>query len=185
MSTSRQSALRNTAFLIGQAMERFSAAAQLHQAGAQLLGSIGEVERNVSSATDVATRTERLAEDANTEVAALGVASAQINDVVGVIQKIAAQTKLLALNATIEAARAGEAGKGFAVVAEEVKELSGETERATFDVSTRVGAIQQRVDAVTAALADIHGAIEEINTTQSLIYAVLQEQMNVTRAISG
>ncbi|WP_311195695.1 methyl-accepting chemotaxis protein [Aestuariispira ectoiniformans] len=50
------------------------------------------------------------------------------------IDAIARQTNLLALNATIEAARAGDAGKGFAVVAGEVKQLSGQTSRATSEI---------------------------------------------------
>ncbi|WP_344479293.1 methyl-accepting chemotaxis protein, partial [Kineococcus aurantiacus] len=103
MSASRESALRNTAFLIGQAMERFAAADRLTRAGGDLLASIGEVERNVVAATGVAAHGETLAVEANAEVAALERASAEINDVVRAIQAIAAQTKLLALNATIEA----------------------------------------------------------------------------------
>ncbi len=183
MYPSREAALRNTAFLVGQALERFASAEQLHDAGRELLDSIGEVERNVTSAAAVAEHGERLADEANRQVTALGQASAEINQVVKTIQSIAAQTKLLALNATIEAARAGEAGKGFAVVAGEVKELSSETERATTEVSTKVGAIQERVDAVTASLAAIHTAVEEINQTQKLISGVLTEQVAVTGAI--
>ncbi|MEJ5914269.1 GAF domain-containing protein [Pseudokineococcus sp. 1T1Z-3] len=183
MYPGRESALRNTAFLVAQALERIGASDQLQLAGQELLASIGEVERNVVSASDVALRGENLTEEANDQVAALGQASAEINAVVSAIQSIAAQTKLLALNATIEAARAGEAGKGFAVVAEEVKELSSETERATSDVSTKVATIQTRVDAVTSSLAEIHTAVEEVNRTQTLISGVLTEQLAVTRAI--
>ncbi|WP_328291395.1 GAF domain-containing protein [Kineococcus sp. NBC_00420] len=183
MSASRESALRNTAFLIGQAMERFAASRRLAEAGRDLVTSISEVERNVASASEVASRGEYLAVEANEQVAALGQASVEINEVVRAIQSIAAQTKLLALNATIEAARAGESGKGFAVVAEEVKELSGETERATTDVSAKVSTIQSRVDAVVASLNGIHAAVEEINQTQTLISGVLTEQVAVTQAI--
>jgi GAF domain-containing protein len=183
MYPGREAALRNTAFLVGQAMERFTSTQQLHDAGRELLDSIAEVERNVTSAAEVAAKGERLAVEANQQVAALGQASAEINQVVQAIQSIAAQTNLLALNATIEAARAGEAGKGFAVVAGEVKELSGETERATTEVSSKVNAIQARVDAVTASLAEIHTAVEEINQTQRLISGVLTEQVATTGAI--
>ncbi|HWS33111.1 MAG TPA: GAF domain-containing protein [Actinoplanes sp.] len=183
MYPGREAALRNTAFLVGQALERFTAAAQLNTAGRTLLESIGEVERNVADASAVAQTGERLTVEANEQVAALGQASAEINQVVQAIQSIAAQTNLLALNATIEAARAGEAGKGFAVVAGEVKELSGETERATAEVSERVSTIQSRVDAVVASLAQIHHAVEKINETQGLINEVLKEQVAVTGAI--
>ncbi|WP_369052598.1 GAF domain-containing protein [Kineococcus terrestris] len=183
MHPSRQSALRNTAFLVGQALERFASEARLREAGGQLLASIDEVDANVASASAVAARGEQLADEANAQVAALGEASQQIDQVVRAIQSIAAQTNLLALNATIEAARAGDAGRGFAVVAGEVKELSTETARATADVSATVAAIQARVQEVVASLGDIHSAVAEINRTQELISGVLTEQRSTTRAI--
>jgi methyl-accepting chemotaxis protein len=183
MYPGREAALRNTAFLVGQALERFNSTEQLHSAGRTLLESISEVERNVADAATVAAGGSRLTVEANEQVAALGQASAEINQVVQAIQQIAAQTNLLALNATIEAARAGEAGKGFAVVAGEVKELSAGTERATAEVSERVSAIQARVDAVVSSLAQIHTAVEKINETQGLISEVLKEQVAVTGAI--
>ncbi|GAA3342466.1 hypothetical protein GCM10020358_37510 [Amorphoplanes nipponensis] len=97
-----------------------------------------------------------------------------------IITGIAEQTNLLALNATIEAARAGEMGKGFAVVAGEVKELAQETARATEDIRTRVGAIQNDSTAAVAAIAEIGAVIDQINATQTAIAAAVEEQTATT-----
>ncbi len=183
LAPGRAAALRSAAFLLGQALERFAATERLTEAGRQLLESISEVERNVLSATAVAADGQRLAAQANDEVAGLGESSQDIGKVVKVIRGIADQTNLLALNATIEAARAGEAGRGFAVVANEVKELATETARATTDVDAKVTAIQQQVDRVVAALAGISTLVESINETQQLIGGVLTEQSAVTREL--
>jgi GAF domain-containing protein len=183
LSPGRTEALRNTAFLLAQALERFTAAEWLVTAGGQLLESITEMERNVLSASTVASDGKRMTEEANQQVASLGDSSADIGKVVKVIRGIAEQTNLLALNATIEAARAGEAGRGFAVVANEVKELAAETARATTDVDAKVTAIQEQVERVVTALGAISSVVESINETQSVIGGVLTEQTAVTRAI--
>jgi methyl-accepting chemotaxis protein len=183
MSDSRRDALRNTAVLISQTMERLAAAERVADAGRELVASIGEVERNVAEATEVAGQGQRVAADAGGFAAGLGRSSAEIDKVVKVITGIAEQTNLLALNATIEAARAGEAGKGFAVVANEVKELARETARATDEVSSRVAALQGDVQKVVGALASIRDIVERINETQHMIGGVLTEQSAVTRSI--
>jgi len=183
LASSRESALRNTVYLLGQALERIAARDRLASAGGELIASIEQIQRNVAAASEVARRGHTLTAEANTEIAELGQSSAEISKVVSTIQSIAAQTNLLALNATIEAARAGQAGKGFAVVAGEVKELAGGTARATTEVDERVRLIQEQTESVIARLNAITAVVEDINATQEVIAGVLTEQVTTTRAI--
>ncbi len=89
--------------------------------------------------------------------------SAEIRQVIALIESVAAQTRLLALNATIEAARAGEAGKGFAVVASEVKDLADQTAQATERVTTQVEAIRTACDEVAAVIGSVGTTVGEMN----------------------
>ena len=78
---------------------------------------------------------------------------AKVDAVAQVIDAIAKQTNLLALNATIEAARAGDAGRGFSVVAGEVKNLSGETGKATGEIQAVLTNLRSRVEKITSLMS--------------------------------
>ncbi len=153
-------------------------------AAEQLAASVGEIARQVANASHVAQSAEREANATNENVKGLAAAAQRIGDVVKLIQDIASQTNLLALNATIEAARAGEAGKGFAVVASEVKNLANQTAKATEDIQTQVGAIQDETVRAVQAIDGIARTITNISGITTAVASAVEEQGAATQEIT-
>ncbi|KQO61991.1 chemotaxis protein [Methylobacterium sp. Leaf87] len=153
-------------------------------AAAEELGaSVQEIGRQADSAASLASGAVEQAAETAGLVAALSRGAAKIGDVVGLITTIAGQTNLLALNATIEAARAGEAGRGFAVVATEVKELAGQTARATEEITRQIGEIQAATHQAVSAIDGIAGRVREMSSVATTIAAAVEEQGAATQEI--
>ncbi|WGL51391.1 methyl-accepting chemotaxis protein [Nocardioides sp. BP30] len=153
-------------------------------AAEEMSSSIREIARNATDASTVAADAVQVATTARGTIDSLGVSSAEIGQVIKVITSIAQQTNLLALNATIEAARAGDAGKGFAVVANEVKELAGETAKATEEIGRRIEAIQGDTTNAVEAITQITAVIGQINDITGTIASAVEEQTATTNEIA-
>ena len=132
-----------------------TAAAEIGTTAAGASASAAAASSNVADSTEMMRRLEGSA--------------AQIAEIARTITGIAEQTNLLALNATIEAARAGEAGRGFAVVAAEVKELAGETARATLMIEGVVTEVRTGTRDVLAGAEKMEAVVAEVARAQTSI----------------
>jgi len=137
----------------------------------------------VQSARGDAEKSGVIVRDAVEAMNAIEQSSAQIGNIIGVIDEIAFQTNLLALNAGVEAARAGDAGRGFAVVASEVRALAQRSAEAAKEIKTLISASGQQVGAGVSlvgqtgeALQRIVSRVAEIDGLVSEISASAQEQ---------
>ena len=138
--------------------------------------SIAEVSRQATSSSALAREASASAQKADATISALNVSADEIGQIVELINSIAQRTNLLALNASIEAARGGEAGRGFAVVASEVKDLAGQTSRATEKVADKIKAIQQSTGDSVNVLQRIADQIGELDTTATSIASAVDQQ---------
>jgi len=131
-------------------LEELSATArQIAENSEAQAGMAESTLKNAEDSLKAMTEAEAVMSDirGRTEISAkkimdLGEKSQKIGKVLGIINEIAAETKMLSLNAAIEASRAGEAGKGFSVVAMEIRKLAENVVKSTGSIEDILKEIQ-------------------------------------------
>jgi methyl-accepting chemotaxis protein len=150
----------------------------------ELSESIVEISRRVQESNGVTADAVEQADATDERMRELSAAGDRIGNVVRLITSIAEQTNLLALNATIEAARAGDAGRGFAVVAQEVKNLAGQTAKATNEISAHIVNMQRATGESVGAIKAIGLTIERISEITTSISSAVEQQGTATKSIA-
>ncbi|MGE6604971.1 methyl-accepting chemotaxis protein [Halomonas sp. NPDC076908] len=112
-------------------------------------------------------------EQSLSEIMTLGAKSKQINKVMELINKLAAQTKLIAFNAALEASSAGDSGRRFSVVANEIRRLADSVTDSTQEIENHTDDIQTAINRLVITSEKGASSIEQgvevsINTAQDL-----------------
>lgn len=168
---------QSSGIAIGNVQAVAGATEELDASSREISIQVSEANRRTEAAVEKATA-------ASETVQGLHGAVGRIDDVVSLVEAIAAQTKLLALNATIEAARAGEAGRGFGVVAAEVKALARQTEDAIQTIRSQSQTIRTAAEQTIGMVHQINDEIRSINQLASSVGRSTEEQRAATSEIS-
>lgn len=146
LQTSEQAAERANA--VSESSQR---AAEVSRAGRQ------STQETITAMIRVQERSASIAEG----ILSLAEHGQEIGEIIAAVTDIADQTNLLAVNASIEASRAGEHGKGFTIVASEIKDLAGQSKKATAQVRQILGEIQKATHSAVMAAEEGTKSIDQ------------------------
>ncbi|MCF8709628.1 methyl-accepting chemotaxis protein [Rhizorhapis sp. SPR117] len=149
-----------------------------------LTGSAVHISAQVEEQARMGDAATRASDCGQASLAALSEKADSVDEIVHLIQELAAQTNQLALNATIEAARAGEYGRGFAVVASEVKMLAGQTQGAVGKIGEILNGIRDRMVQADVSMELIAENIREVSSRASAIAESASNQTSATNVIN-
>ncbi len=144
---------------------------------------------NAESAKKIAQEGSRVTKEMAIMMEMLTASTAQITDIIEVIDFLAFQTNILALNAAVEAARAGEEGRGFAVVAGEIQNLSKRSEESAHGIkeliqdsvshikecSKLTKRVLDSIEKITGSFTEVSTMVSDINNASIEVNADIQQ----------
>ncbi|MBN2733604.1 MAG: PAS domain-containing protein [Methanomicrobiaceae archaeon] len=165
---------------LSASIEEISSTAQEVMKNTQIVTSEGKCAADIGKEASLKMETVgEISQKSIAEINSLNNEMYKINDIVKVISGIAEQTNMLALNAAIEAARAGEHGRGFSVVAGEVKNLAGESKKATLEIQNLISHIQKNsqntADSMRQVDEEMRIGIKSTNSAISALNKIVED----------
>lgn len=157
-----------------QSLQEFADGSNL-QAG-EIVGSVAEGQIHL----------DRL----NISMQGLHESTAEVTQIIAIINSIADRINLLSLNASIEAARAGDAGRGFAVVATEISRLAEQTagsinsiESIILKNANLVGEGILNLKSTNDSLRTIAGGVQSINVQITNVRGIIGDSIHGNSSI--
>ena len=98
-----------------------------------------------------------------------------LQDMIGIINTITAQTNLLAMNAAIEAAHAGEYGRGFGIIATEIRNLAENTADNARGIGDVLHGVVDKIKQADTSGSDTGRAFQEIDREVRQVAEALEE----------
>jgi methyl-accepting chemotaxis protein len=156
---------------------------KVRRAGAAVTAAAEQILRAAQEMATGATLQVQAIDAVTIKIKQLGERSLEINQIVELVDDVAAQTNMLALNAAIEASRAGEQGKGFAVVSDEVRKLAERSSASTKDIGAFIESIQEATSAAARSMEDIRRVTRATEHGASHAHQVSGEMVEAARAL--
>ncbi|MGY5957165.1 methyl-accepting chemotaxis protein [Kosakonia sp. BK9b] len=141
-------------------------------------GSTGfaqQARQQADEAQKVAAGGDRMMDTVNQSMREIVERSAEMRNIVDMIDGVAFQTNILALNAAIEAAHAGNHGRGFAVVAKEVGLLARKSSHSTQTIQQLINHSLQGINDGTQAVSRLENNLQHVTGLVGHLSAVLNE----------
>lgn len=138
-------------------------------------GFAEEARQQADEARKVAAGGDRMMETVTQSMREIVDRSAEMRNIVSLIDGVAFQTNILALNAAIEAAHAGNHGRGFAVVAKEVGLLARKSSHSTQTIQQLINHSLQGINDGTQAVNRLEDNLQQVTGLVGHLSGVLSE----------